>query len=83
MSVLTARYAGTCTACGAATEAGDRVRWTRGQGVRHATTEGCASAVDYAGTSCCGDYHYADCPTRTGGVSDYHADNYQEEGAWW
>ena len=81
MSVMTARYAGTCTSCGTATHVGDRVRWTRGSGVRHTTTAACDEALSEQrseGTSCCGDYHYADCPTRTGGSEQYYND-YEED----
>lgn len=78
MGVVTARYAGTCTSCGSATDVGERVRWTRGEGVRHAQSQDCEVA---AGTSCCGDYHYADCPLRGGG-SEYR-DDYDTENRWW
>jgi len=69
MGVLTARYAGTCTDCGSGVDVGDRVRWTRGKGVRHLNEAVCDEALSDArseGTSCCGDYHYADCPIRGG-----------------
>jgi hypothetical protein len=75
MSVITARYAGECFSCGTHIERGERVRWTRGEGIRHAQSRDCE---DPEGTSCCGDYHYADCPIRSGGVSDFR-DDYDTE----
>lgn len=79
MSVVNARYAGTCYTCGAATEVGERVHWARGQGVRHVNTAACEEAVDNDGTSCCGDYHYADCPSRGGSFADSGGDPYGQD----
>ena len=42
--------------------------------------------ADQAGaqtTSCCGDYHYADCPIRTGGGDHAYTDDDDLYRRWW
>lgn len=47
--LMTARYDGTCTACGLHISAGTEVRFNgRGRGIRHRDNETCAEALDAA-----------------------------------
>jgi hypothetical protein len=59
---MTAKFAGTCGACGGSIAKGEKIVWAKGVGADHAE---CPESDDYTMSCGCSDYHYADCPTRT------------------
>jgi hypothetical protein len=74
MKTMTAKYPGTCTACGKAIARGELIQWSRGAGARHAACQASGANSERPGfhkvriTGRCEDYpccgHGDYCPDR-------------------